>query len=92
MSVAVGFEPARHLGLVERLEAELLFACGAARVRGASGCAESLVFTVRVRVRVRDRVRVRVRVRDRVRDRVRVRVRVRVTLRRRARVRLAGSK
>ena len=40
VSVAVGFEPVRHLGLVERLEAELLLACGAARVRGASGCAE----------------------------------------------------
>ena len=40
MSVEVGFEPVRHLGLVERLEAELLLAYGTARVRGAWGCAE----------------------------------------------------
>ena len=37
VSVAVGFEPARHLGLVERLEAELLLAFGAARIRGGGG-------------------------------------------------------
>ena len=65
VSVAVGFELVRHLGLVERLEAELLLACGTARDRGAWGCAEvramfgiglrvrnSLGFTVRVRVTV----------------------------------------
>ena len=38
VSVAVGFEPARHFGLVERLEAELLLTCdrrcgGAMRVK-----------------------------------------------------------
>ena len=40
MSVEVGFEPARRLGLVERLEAELLLACGTARVRVGWGCDE----------------------------------------------------
>ena len=42
MSVEVGFEPVRHLGLVERLEAELLLACGTARDRGGWGYSEGL--------------------------------------------------